>query len=116
MSQNSLYDCVILGAGFAGLSAALTLSSKKLSPKINCAIVDASENLGGLVASYDFGNYKIEKFYHHLQLADQATVALADQLGLGSQLRWLPASVGYLSGKQLYQLGVRHIIAQVFFL
>ena len=97
---NQTYDSLIVGAGFSGLSAAYNLVQKKRS----CLIVEPQTSLGGLVASYDFGNFRIEKYYHHLLANDSEMVDLSRKLGIERDLHWLPASTGHLDEKKLHLL------------
>jgi protoporphyrinogen oxidase len=60
---------------------------------------------GGLVATFRVGGEELECFYHHLFTTDREYVALAQELGLGHALRWLPSSMGLYTAGKLYPFG-----------
>ncbi len=95
-----LYDTIIIGAGFSGLSAAYHLCEQRR----RCVVIDPNPSLGGLVASHKFDTFSIEKFYHHLQRRDDHTAEMMQRLGIGHLLKWLPASNAYLADNRLYPL------------
>lgn len=50
---SEVYDCVVVGAGFAGLSAGLFFS-QQASPKRNCLILDNARIFGGVAKRNEF--------------------------------------------------------------
>jgi protoporphyrinogen oxidase len=74
----------IVGGGIAGLAAAYRLQQAGHDVRI----FEASEDIGGLAATYETAGDRIEKFYHHLSKSEQTIVELAEELGLGDAVEW----------------------------
>jgi protoporphyrinogen oxidase len=74
----------VVGGGIAGLAAAHRLQERGHEVQV----FEASEDLGGLAATYDTAGDRIEKFYHHLSKSEQTIVDLAQDLGLGEAIEW----------------------------
>jgi len=96
----SNYDVIIIGGGIAGLTSAYYLTKKGL----NVLLLEKNSELGGLLSSYSFEKFNIEKFYHHVFTSDKDFFNLIDELGLKEQLIWLKASVGQLTHGKIYPL------------
>jgi protoporphyrinogen oxidase len=58
-------------------------------------VFEASDDLGGLAATYTTNGDRIEKFYHHLSKSEETIVELAEELGLGDRLDWRYGSDAY---------------------
>jgi protoporphyrinogen oxidase len=74
----------IVGGGIAGLAAAYRLQQGGHEVRI----FEASDDVGGLAATYETAGDRIEKFYHHLSKSEETIVELAEELGLGDALEW----------------------------
>jgi len=74
----------VVGGGIAGLAAAHRLRERGHEVRV----FEASDDLGGLAATYDTGGDPIEKFYHHLSKSEETIVELAEDLGLGEDVEW----------------------------
>jgi protoporphyrinogen oxidase len=74
----------IVGGGIAGLSAARRLQARGE----DVVVFEASDDLGGLAATYDTAGDRVEKFYHHLSANERTIVDLAEELGLGDRVEW----------------------------
>ncbi|HEY6887255.1 MAG TPA: NAD(P)/FAD-dependent oxidoreductase [Solirubrobacter sp.] len=88
----------VLGAGVAGLVAALRLTEAGHT-------VDVYERwpgLGGQAATLDVGQgHLLERYYHHLFSTDRHIAALYDELGMEDELEWISSSVAYFTqGRQ----------------
>jgi protoporphyrinogen oxidase len=81
----------VVGGGIAGLAAAYQLQGRGHEVQV----FEASDDLGGLAATYDTAGDRIEKFYHHLSKSEQTIVELADDLGVGDRLEWHYGSDAY---------------------
>jgi len=92
-----MYDVVIVGGGFTGLTAAYVLSRRGYSVKV----VEADTTLGGLAGTFEFADgIKLEKFYHHWFNNDVHVPELVDELGLTGDVITLPSRTGmYLNGR-----------------
>lgn len=74
----------IVGGGIAGLAAARRLQAAGRE----VTVFEASEQVGGLAATYETAGDRLEKFYHHLSGSEETIVALIEELGLGDDLTW----------------------------
>jgi len=92
-----IYEVVIVGGGFTGLTAAYVLSRRGYSVKV----IEADTTLGGLAGTFEFADgIKLEKFYHHWFNNDVHVPELVDELGLTGDVITLPSRTGmYLNGR-----------------
>ncbi|MFT4923601.1 MAG: protoporphyrinogen oxidase, partial [Haloarculaceae archaeon] len=74
----------VVGGGIAGLAAAHRLQTHGHDVQV----FEASDDLGGLAATYETAGDRIEKFYHHLSKSEETIVDLAEDLGLGADVEW----------------------------
>ncbi len=81
----------IVGGGIAGLSAAHRLRKQGREVRV----FEASDDIGGLAATYETAGDHIEQFYHHLSKSEETIVALAEELGLGEAVEWRVGKNGY---------------------
>jgi len=96
-----VFDCVVVGAGYSGLAAALRLSQSGLTVKI----LESGEDIGGLAGTFEFSDgVRVERFYHHWFRSDTYILQLIDELGLGSSLMWVPSRTGSFLNKQIWKL------------
>ena len=68
----------VIGAGAAGLAAAYELLKKGHSVKV----YEAAPFVGGQASTFDVGNGRLERGYHHLFKSDTHMVDLIHELGL----------------------------------
>ncbi|WP_152042867.1 NAD(P)/FAD-dependent oxidoreductase [Salinigranum salinum] len=81
----------VVGGGIAGLAAAYRLRQHGH----DVHVFEASDDLGGLAATYETPGDRIESFYHHLSKSEETIVELADELGVGDRLEWLVGKNAY---------------------
>jgi protoporphyrinogen oxidase len=81
----------VVGGGIAGLAAAYRLQERGNEVRV----FEASDDVGGLAATYDTAGDRIEKFYHHLSKSEETIVDLAEELGVGDRLEWRYGSDAY---------------------
>ncbi|PSQ10319.1 protoporphyrinogen oxidase, partial [Halobacteriales archaeon QS_7_68_65] len=74
----------IVGGGIAGLAAAYRLQQAGRDVRV----FEASDDVGGLAATYETRGHRIEQFYHHLSKSEETIVELAEELGLGNAVEW----------------------------
>src|SRR6056297_102292 len=74
----------IVGGGIAGLSAAYRLQQQGYDVQV----FEASDELGGLAATYETSSDRTEKFYHHLSKSEETIVEVIEELGLDDELEW----------------------------
>lgn len=91
------YDVVIVGAGFAGLTAAYELA--KSGKKVH--VLEADSNPGGLAGVFEFKDgVTLEKFYHHWFNNDKYVPELVKELGMEGDVILLPTRTGmYFNGR-----------------
>lgn len=95
--NNKIYDVVIVGAGFTGLTAAYVLSKHGHVVKV----VEADSSPGGLAGTFQFADsVKLEKFYHHWFNNDVYVPELVDELGMTGDIITLASRTGmYFNGR-----------------
>jgi len=81
----------VVGGGVAGLATARRL----LEQGHQVTVFEASEDLGGLAATYETAGHPIERYYHHLSKSEETIVEWIDELGLESDLAWGYSSTAY---------------------
>jgi protoporphyrinogen oxidase len=81
----------IVGGGIAGLAAAYRLQQAGHEAHV----FEASDDLGGLAATYETAGDDIEQFYHHLSKSEETIVELAGELGVDHRLEWLIGKNAY---------------------
>jgi protoporphyrinogen oxidase len=89
----------VIGGGFAGLTAALRLAQAGYG-----VTLWEKGRLGGQAATFEVAGTRLEIFYHHLFQSDTSIAALAEEVGVGDKLMWLPSNVGYFSDGRIYPL------------
>jgi protoporphyrinogen oxidase len=81
----------VVGGGIAGLAAAYRLQTHGHE----VTVLEASDDLGGLAATYPTAGDDVEQFYHHLSKSEETIVDLATELGLGDRIEWLVGKNAY---------------------
>ncbi len=97
----AMTDVVIVGAGLAGLTAALRLQQAGFTTRI----LERYGQAGGLARALAVGGEPLEAFYHHIFTTDTSCVALVEELGLGRDLEWLPSRMGIWTDDRLWDFG-----------
>lgn len=90
-----------MGAGLTGLVAAYRLAQAGWQVEI----FERWPAPGGLVAMFQVGGEPLECFYHHLFTTDTDYVRLAEELGMGRELEWLPSRMGIYCQGRLWDFG-----------
>jgi len=81
----------VVGGGIAGLAAAYRLQQHGYE----ATVLEASDDVGGLAATYPTAGDDVEKFYHHLSKSEETIVELAGELGLADRVEWLVGKNAY---------------------
>lgn len=74
-------DVVVLGGGIAGLTAAFRLSQQGM----DVTLIEASTQLGGLGATFEWAGKPFEKFYHTTTSTDTRLMQLTEDAGMMDQ-------------------------------
>jgi protoporphyrinogen oxidase len=88
----------IIGGGIAGLTAAFELGKAGHQ----AVVYEPDSELGGQAGTFTVGGTRLERFYHHIFTSDRHITGLLDELGLASQLEWIPSKVGWFYGGKVY--------------
>jgi protoporphyrinogen oxidase len=88
----------IVGGGILGTVLGLRLAQAGAE----VTVMERAPTLGGLAASMDFGGHTVDRFYHVITPADANMIDLAEEVGLGDQLRFSPVGVGFFIDGQLH--------------
>jgi protoporphyrinogen oxidase len=94
------YDCVIIGGGYTGLSAAFELV--KAGHRV--LVIEADVHVGGLAGSFDVGGVQLEKFYHHWFTSDTYISDLVKELGQTDHIVYHPTNTGMYYANRVYRL------------
>jgi protoporphyrinogen oxidase len=97
MNVAQVYDVVIVGGGFTGLTAAYVLAKRGLKVRV----VEADTEVGGLAGTFEFSDgVRLEKFYHHWFNNDVHVPELVKELGMEGDIVTLPSRTGmYFNGR-----------------
>lgn len=88
----------IVGGGILGTVMALRLAQAGAE----VTVLERAPSLGGLAGTMEFGGHVVDRFYHVITPADQRMIALAQEVGLGDDLRFAPAGVGFFIDDALH--------------
>jgi protoporphyrinogen oxidase len=90
----------IVGGGILGMTTALRLAEAG----VKVALFERSRDLGGLVGSFDFDGYQVDRFYHVILPTDDRVIGLATDVGLGDRFRFRPTQVGFYDDGRLFSM------------
>jgi protoporphyrinogen oxidase len=90
----------VVGGGITGLTAAYTL----LKQGYEVTVFEARQAIGGLSATYHFGAFSWDRFYHCILTSDDSLLKLIEELDLSSRLRWRTTEVGFYSRNALHRM------------
>jgi protoporphyrinogen oxidase len=91
------FDVAVVGAGFTGLAAAMTLARGGKS----VVVLEQDAGVGGLGGTFTFSDgVEVEKFYHHWFTNDVHVPQLVSDLGMDGDVVTMPSRTGmYLNGR-----------------
>jgi protoporphyrinogen oxidase len=90
----------VVGGGILGLTAAYRLSQAG----VRVVVFERARDLGGLVGTFDFDGFDVDRFYHVVLPTDDRVLGLASELGLGDSFRFRPTKVGLYGDGQLVSM------------
>lgn len=85
----------------AGLSAAWWV----LKAGAQVYLWEGDKELGGQVRTFSVAGKRLEGFYHHIFRSDTDILDLIHELGLGTDLHWIPSKVGFFYDGRVYPFG-----------
>jgi protoporphyrinogen oxidase len=88
----------VVGGGVLGISLALRLAQAGA----DVTVVERGPTLGGLAGTMDFGGHQVDRFYHVITPADTRMIAMAEEVGLGDQLRYTPVGAGFFANGEMH--------------
>jgi protoporphyrinogen oxidase len=100
MSTNARQHIAVIGGGITGLTAAFRLAQQGH----RVTLWERGAQFGGQANAFPVAGTAIERFYHHLFQSDREIVALAEEIGIGDHLLWLPSNVGYFAEGKIWPL------------
>ena len=90
----------VIGGGIAGLTAAFRFAQQGHQ----VTLWERAPQFGGQANAFPVAGTHLERFYHHLFQSDREIVALAEEIGIGDTLMWLPSNVGYFAQGKIWPL------------
>ncbi len=90
----------VIGGGVAGLTTALRLAQGGH----RVTLWERGKAFGGQAVAFPVAGGHLEHFYHHLFQSDRDIAGLAEELGVGDKLVWLPSNVGYFADGKIWPL------------
>lgn len=88
----------VVGGGVLGMTLALRLA--QAGAKVT--VLERGPSLGGLAGTMNFGGHEVDRFYHVITPADSKMMEMAEEVGLGDQLRFNPVGAGFYADDELH--------------
>jgi protoporphyrinogen oxidase len=85
---------IVVGGGISGLVAALELLE---GDSLEVTLLEGSDQLGGLGASFQYEDLWIDKFYHCIMSTDDYLLNLIEEVGLADELYWKETGMGFIA-------------------
>jgi protoporphyrinogen oxidase len=90
----------VVGGGILGMTSALRLAEAG----VKVSLYERAPDLGGLVGSFDFNGWPVDRFYHVNLPTDDRVLGLAEELGLRDRFRFRPTKVGFYGDGRLFSM------------
>jgi protoporphyrinogen oxidase len=88
----------VVGGGVLGA----TLSLRLAEAGAEVTLLERGGSIGGLASTFDFGGHQVDRFYHVITPADSRMIAMAEEVGLGDQLRFQSVGAGFFAGGEMH--------------
>jgi protoporphyrinogen oxidase len=88
----------VVGGGVLGATLALRLAEAGA----DVTLIERGRAIGGLAATFDFGGHEVDRFYHVITPADSRMIAMAEEVGLGDQLRFRNVGAGFFANGEMH--------------
>ncbi|MGE3468285.1 MAG: FAD-dependent oxidoreductase, partial [Pyrinomonadaceae bacterium] len=96
MKQN----IAIVGSGFLGM----TLAMRYADAGANVTLFESAPEIGGLASVWEINDIIWDKHYHVILASDRHTRNLIEEIGLGSDLRWVETKTGFYTDGELLSM------------
>lgn len=100
-ARSAVGKWAVIGGGMAGVALALSLADRGAS----VTLYEASDQLGGLAASWESGGIAWDRYYHVILRNDRHLLELLERVGLRDTVRWRPTSAALYDGRSLHPVG-----------
>ncbi len=90
----------VIGGGMLGLTLAHRLATRGNQVEL----FEAADQLGGLAGPQRFGPFVWDRYYHCVLPQDSQLIALLEELGLKTALRFRRTGTGYYAGGKFYSM------------
>ncbi len=97
MSSNK-YDLIVVGGGITGLATAYLAA--KGGKRVQ--VLEASQQFGGLLNTFEIGGNQLEYYYHHFFTHDAELNWLIQDLGIADKLFFKKTSMGVFRNRKIY--------------
>lgn len=91
----------VVGGGIAGLTTGYLLARDGAE----VTVYEREAEFGGLASAFDYGDAKVERYYHFICRPDAPYLRLIDELGLTPKLEWRPTKMGYFHHGSYFPFG-----------
>ena len=98
MANLSQEQITIIGGGITGLALAYIAAKSGRSVRI----IEAQEKFGGLLNTFEVGESRLERYYHHFFTHDVELRWLLRELEMEDQLRFSPTTMGVFRRGEIY--------------
>jgi len=88
----------VVGGGVLGTVLALRLAEAGAA----VTLLERGSGVGGLASTFDFGGHRVDRFYHVITPADSRMIAMAEEVGLGDQLRFQGVGAGFFANGEMH--------------
>lgn len=88
----------VVGGGVLGTVLALRLVEAGAA----VTLLERGSGVGGLAATFDFGGHEVDRFYHVITPADSRMIAMAEEVGLGEELRFRGVGAGFFANGEMH--------------
>ncbi|HEX4731708.1 MAG TPA: FAD-dependent oxidoreductase [Solirubrobacterales bacterium] len=88
----------VVGGGVLGA----TLSLRLAEAGAEVTLLERGSSIGGLASTFDFGGHQVDRFYHVITPADSRMIEMAEEVGLGDQLRFHGVGAGFFADGEMH--------------
>jgi protoporphyrinogen oxidase len=90
----------IIGSGFLGLTLALRFAEQGNQ----VTVFESASEIGGLASAWKIGDLVWDKHYHVTLLSDLFTRKIVEEIGLGSEFKWVETKTGFYTNGKLVSM------------